>query len=77
MSVSETRETIRLIEHIAAKRGLTLLFTEHDMEVVFSIAQKIAVLHQGRIIAEGRPEEVRGDPEVRRVYLGQGLTRVQ
>jgi branched-chain amino acid transport system ATP-binding protein len=77
MSASETHETIRLIEHIAAERGLTLLFTEHDMEVVFSVAQKIAVLHQGRIIAEGRPEEVRGDPEVRRVYLGQGLTRVQ
>jgi branched-chain amino acid transport system ATP-binding protein len=40
------------------------------MEVVFAIAEKIAVLHQGRVLAEGRPEEVRGDPEVRRVYLG-------
>ena len=40
------------------------------LEVVFSIAQKIAVLHQGRMIAEGRPEDVRRDPEVRRVYLG-------
>jgi branched-chain amino acid transport system ATP-binding protein len=73
MSASETRETIRLLARIAAERALTLLFTEHDMEVVFSIAQKIAVLHQGRIIAEGRPEEVRGDAEVRRVYLGHGL----
>lgn len=71
MSAGETRETIRLIERIAAERGLTLLFTEHDMEVVFSIAQKIAVLHQGRLIAEGAPEEVRRDPEVRRVYLGE------
>ncbi len=77
MSASETHETIRLLESIAAERGLTLLFTEHDMEVVFSIAQKIAVLHQGRIIAEGRPEEVRADPEVRRVYLGHGLTHTQ
>jgi branched-chain amino acid transport system ATP-binding protein len=42
------------------------------MEVVFGIAQKIAVLHQGRLIAEGVPEEVRNDPEVRRVYLGHG-----
>jgi branched-chain amino acid transport system ATP-binding protein len=77
MSATETRATIRLLERIAAERGLTLLFTEHDMEVVFSIAQKIAVLHQGRIIAEGQPEEVRSDPEVRRIYLGQGLTHVQ
>jgi branched-chain amino acid transport system ATP-binding protein len=41
------------------------------MQVVFSIAQKIAVLHQGRKIAEGSPEEVRLDPEVRRIYLGE------
>ena len=42
------------------------------MEVVFSIAQKIAVLHQGRMIADGTPEEVRRNAEVRRVYLGRG-----
>jgi branched-chain amino acid transport system ATP-binding protein len=71
MSAAETRETIRLISRIAAERGLTLLFTEHDMEVVFSIAQKITVLHQGRVIAAGAPAEVRNDPEVRRVYLGE------
>jgi branched-chain amino acid transport system ATP-binding protein len=73
MSATETHETIRLLERIAGQRELTLLFTEHDMEVVFSIAEKIAVLHQGRIIAEGTPEAVRADPEVRRVYLGHGL----
>ncbi|MBI4638213.1 MAG: ABC transporter ATP-binding protein [Candidatus Rokubacteria bacterium] len=71
MSAAETRETIALIHRITAERGLTLLFTEHDMEVVFSIAQTITVLHQGRVIAEGPPAEVRGDPEVRRVYLGE------
>jgi len=71
MSAAETRETIRLIERITRERGLTLLFTEHDMEVVFSIAQRISVLHQGRLIAEGAPAEVRNDPEVRRVYLGE------
>jgi branched-chain amino acid transport system ATP-binding protein len=70
MSATETHETIRLLEKIAGERALTLLFTEHDMEVVFQIAQKIAVLHQGRIIADGKPEDVRNDAEVRRVYLG-------
>ena len=70
MSASETHESIALLERIAHERGLTLLFTEHDMAVVFSIAQKIAVLHQGRIIAHGDPATVRADAEVRRVYLG-------
>jgi branched-chain amino acid transport system ATP-binding protein len=71
MSATETRDSIALIERLARDRHLTLLFTEHDMEVVFSIAQKITVLHQGRVIADGTPAEVRADPEVRRVYLGE------
>ena len=71
MSATETHSTIALIEKIAGERALTLLFTEHDMEVVFSIAQKIAVLHQGRLIADGAPQDVRNDPDVRRVYLGE------
>jgi len=71
MSASETRESIRLIEGIARERRLTLLFTEHDMEVVFSISQRITVLHQGRVIADGPPDVVRRDAEVRRVYLGE------
>jgi branched-chain amino acid transport system ATP-binding protein len=71
MSASETHDTIRLLQRIAEARSLTLLFTEHDMEVVFSIAQKIAVLHQGRLIADGSPESVRANTEVRRIYLGE------
>lgn len=71
MSAQETHESISLLAKIARDRGLTLLFTEHDMSVVFRISQKIAVLHQGRIIAAGTPDEVRNDPEVRRVYLGE------
>jgi branched-chain amino acid transport system ATP-binding protein len=71
MSAAETHETIRLLERIAKERSLTLLFTEHDMEVVFSIAQRIAVLHQGRLIAQGTAAEVQAHPEVRRVYLGE------
>ena len=71
MWATETRETMQLLQRIAAERELTLLFTEHDMEVVFAIAEKIAVLHQGRLLAEGTPAEVRSDPDVRRVYLGE------
>jgi branched-chain amino acid transport system ATP-binding protein len=72
MSAQETHESIQLLARIAKEQGLTLLFTEHDMEVVFSIADKIAVLHQGSIIATGLPDEVRNNAEVRRVYLGGG-----
>jgi branched-chain amino acid transport system ATP-binding protein len=71
MSAAETRDSIRLIERIARERKLTLLFTEHDMEVVFSISHRITVLHQGRVIADGAPDQVRRDPDVRRVYLGE------
>jgi len=71
MSALETRETIRLIERITHERHLTLLFTEHDMEVVFSISQRITVLHQGKVIADDVPDEVRRHPDVRRVYLGE------
>jgi branched-chain amino acid transport system ATP-binding protein len=70
MSAAETRDSMELLRRIAAERGLTMLFTEHDMNVVFSTAQRIAVLHQGRVIAEGAPAAIRGDAEVRRVYLG-------
>jgi branched-chain amino acid transport system ATP-binding protein len=71
MSAAETRDSMALLRRIASERGLTLLFTEHDMEVVFSTAQRIAVLHQGRVIAAGAPEAIRADAEVRRVYLGE------
>ena len=73
MSPSETADSIKLINDITTARGLTLLFTEHDMGVVFGIADRISVLHHGEIIASGLPDEVRNDPEVRRVYLGESL----
>ncbi|HET9208732.1 MAG TPA: ABC transporter ATP-binding protein [Burkholderiaceae bacterium] len=70
MSATETRESMALLRRIAHERGLTLLFTEHDMEVVFGAAQRIGVLHQGKLIAMGTPDAIRSDAEVRRVYLG-------
>ncbi len=72
MSAQETHQTMELIGKITREKGLTLLFTEHDMQVVFSISRRIMVLHQGRLIAEGSPEEVRRNPEVQKVYLGEG-----
>ncbi len=74
MSPQETGTAIKLIDEIADARGLTLLFTEHDMSVVFGISDRISVLHHGVIIASGTPDEVRNDPEVRRVYLGEADT---
>ena len=71
MSPSETEVAIRLVDRITKERGLTLLFTEHDMGVVFGISDRISVLHHGEIIAHGLPDEVRNDPEVRRIYLGE------
>jgi branched-chain amino acid transport system ATP-binding protein len=71
MAPAEPRALMVLVEGIARAGGLTLLFTEHDMGVVFAVADRITVLHQGRIVAEGTPEAVRRDPEVQRVYLGE------
>jgi branched-chain amino acid transport system ATP-binding protein len=70
MAPAETRRTMDLVRRIAAERHLTLLFCEHDMEVVFGTAEWILVMHQGRLLAEGTPDDIRTDSEVRRVYLG-------
>jgi len=71
MSAQETRATIEFIGEIVREKGLTLLFTEHDMSVVFSISERILVLHQGRLIASGPPDEVRANPDVQRIYMGE------
>jgi branched-chain amino acid transport system ATP-binding protein len=71
MSAQETHQTIELIGRITREKGLTLLFTEHDMEVVFSISERIMVLYQGRLIAGGTPHEIRRNPDVQKIYLGE------
>jgi branched-chain amino acid transport system ATP-binding protein len=73
MSPTETADSIQLIDRISKERNLTLLFTEHDMGVVFGIADRITVLHLGEIIASGTPEDVRNNPDVRSVYLGESV----
>jgi branched-chain amino acid transport system ATP-binding protein len=69
MSRLDTNRTIELLQKIKA-RGMTKVIIEHDMHVVFSLADTVTVLAQGRIIAEGSPDKVRGDPVVREAYLG-------
>jgi branched-chain amino acid transport system ATP-binding protein len=71
MSAFETRKAMELVRRIATERNLTLLFCEHDMSVVFGTARTVTVMHQGRILTQGTPEEVRADPEVQAVYLGE------
>jgi branched-chain amino acid transport system ATP-binding protein len=73
MAPAERGALMALTASIARARDLTVLFTEHDMDVVFATADRIMVLHQGRLIAEGRPDEVRAHQEVQAVYLGEGV----
>jgi branched-chain amino acid transport system ATP-binding protein len=74
MSPRDRVELMALIAGIAREKNLGVLFTEHDMDVVFRHADRILVLSRGRLIAEGMPDEVRRNPEVKAVYLGDGLT---
>jgi branched-chain amino acid transport system ATP-binding protein len=69
MSRHDTNSTIDLLKKFK-ERGMTKVIIEHDMHVVFSLADRVTVLAQGRIIADGKPEEVRGDPVVQEAYLG-------
>ena len=71
MSPEETRSTVRLIERLIKERKMTLFVIEHDMDVVFSISDRIYVLHQGALIAEGSPEEVAKNQDVISAYLGE------
>ena len=70
MSAQERAALMATVGRIVRERRLTVLFTEHDMDVVFAVATRILVMHQGRVLVEGTPSQVRGNPEVQRVYLG-------
>jgi len=65
-------DVMRLASDLARREGMAVLFTEHDMDVVFGHADRIIVLDRGRVAAEGSPEAIRADPRVREIYLGAG-----
>lgn len=70
MNSTETESTIHLIKDLVTKLGLTLLLTEHDMKVVFSLADKITFMHYGQVVCEGAPQEIKANPDVKEIYLG-------
>ncbi|MFB6171929.1 MAG: ABC transporter ATP-binding protein [Haloarculaceae archaeon] len=70
MSPEETNATVDLVEELQEELGLTIVLVEHDMEIIFRIADYITVLHRGSVIADGPPSAVRGDPQVQEAYLG-------
>jgi len=74
MAPAERVALMELTANIAREGGIAVLFTEHDMDVVFAQADRLLVLDRGQPIAEGIPSEVRRDPRVREVYLGTGAT---
>lgn len=72
ISPQETKDMAALISSLVEKRGISIVVVEHDMEMVFAISEKIRVLHQGEIIFEGSPVEIKADKHVQRIYLGEG-----
>jgi branched-chain amino acid transport system ATP-binding protein len=74
MAPGERNELIALVKRLVIERGISVLFTEHSMDVVFAFADRIVVLARGRLIADGDARSIRGDPRVQEVYLGTGKT---
>ena len=71
MSARERLAMMTLVARLVSERGISALFTEHDMDAVFRFAHRIVVMSRGRLIAEGAPETIRADEQVRAIYLGR------
>ena len=74
MAPKERNDLMALTKQLVIDRGMAVLFTEHSMDVVFSYADRMIVLARGRLIAEGKPLEIRNHPKVQEVYFGSGKT---
>ena len=74
MAPQERNDLIALVKRLVVERGISVLFTEHSMDVVFAFADRIVVLARGRLIAEGNAAEIRANRDVQAVYLGTGRT---
>src|SRR6188768_289220 len=74
MAPRERNAMIALVKKLVVERGISVLFTEHSMDVVFAYADRILVLARGMLIADGTAESIRDNPEVQQVYLGTGKT---
>ena len=74
MGPGERNELIALVKNLVVERGISVLFTEHSMDVVFAYADRIVVLARGRLIADGDADAIRDDPQVQEVYFGTGKT---
>jgi branched-chain amino acid transport system ATP-binding protein len=70
LSPEDTTATVAVIRRIARERNLTIILVEHDMDVVFDLADRVSVLHFGTLIADGTPDEVRANADVQTAYLG-------
>lgn len=71
MSLPDKPGMVALIRKIAREKGVTTVLVEHDMDVVFSVADQITVMHQGMVVAEGTPKEIRANARVQEIYLGE------
>ena len=74
MAPRERNELIALVKRLVVERKISVLFTEHSMDVVFAYADRIIVLARGVLIADGNAEAIRDNPQVQQVYLGTGKT---
>ena len=70
LSVEETGQAVEVLSGLLTEGNISVLLVEHDMEVVFRLAQRITVLHRGAVIADGPPDEVRQNAGVQTAYLG-------